>query len=59
MQLGQAAGTAVALAKQLNVELPDVPPGQLRDALRKQHVQLDFPMPDELREYIKEEKTLQ
>jgi hypothetical protein len=59
MQLGQAAGTAVALAKQLNVELPDVPPGQLRVALRKQHVQLDSPLPDELREYIKAEKTLQ
>ncbi len=52
MQLGQAAGTAVALAKQLNVELPDVLPGQLRDALRKQHVQLEYPMPPDLRDYL-------
>lgn len=59
MQLGQAAGTAVVLAKKLDVELPDVPPAQLRDELRKQHVQLDFPTPDNLREYIKEEERLQ
>jgi predicted HTH domain antitoxin len=59
MQLGQAAGTAVALAKKLAVELPDVPAKQLRDELRKQHVQLEYPMPVELREYIKAENTLQ
>jgi hypothetical protein len=52
MQLGQAAGTAVALAKKLAVELPDVPAKQLRDELRKQHVQLEYPMPAELREYF-------
>ena len=52
MQLGQAAGTAAALAKTLNVDLPDVPPEKLRDALRAQHVQLEHPMPDELRQWL-------
>lgn len=45
MQLGQAAGTAVALAKDLGTDLPAVPPDRLRAALRVQHVQLDHPMP--------------
>ena len=55
MQLGQAAGTAVALAKQLDVELPDVPPGKLRAALRAQHVQLEHPMPSELRTWLSQD----
>ena len=38
--------------KKLAVELPDVPAKQLRDELRKQHVQLEHPMPAELREYL-------
>ncbi len=48
MQLGQAAGTAAALAKELRMDLPDVAPDRLRAALRAQHVQLDHPMPAEL-----------
>ncbi|MEI7728367.1 MAG: FAD-dependent oxidoreductase [Verrucomicrobiota bacterium] len=52
MQLGQAAGTAVAVARELKVDLPDVPPERLRTALRQQHVQLEHPMPDELRRYL-------
>lgn len=56
MQLGQAAGTAVALAKKFEVELPDVPPEQLREELRRQHVQLEHPMPESLREYMKEQR---
>lgn len=52
MQLGQAAGTAAALALRLGVPLPAVPPAALRQALRAQHVQLDWPMPDELRTYL-------
>lgn len=52
MQLGQAAGTAVALAKQLGAELPDVPPERLRGELRRQHVQLEHPMPEALRSYL-------
>lgn len=55
MQLGQAAGTAVALAKELKVELPEVPPDRLRASLRQQHVQLDHPLTDELRLYLEKE----
>ncbi len=53
MQLGEAAGTATALAKQLDVDLPDVPPKQLRAQLRKQHVQLDHPLPSELADLLR------
>ena len=52
LQLGQAAGTAAALAKELKVELPDVPPERLRAELRRPHVQLDFSLPAALREYV-------
>jgi len=55
MQLGQAAGTAVALAKREGVDLPDVPPDRLRQELRRQHVQLEHPMPDELRAWVQAE----
>ncbi len=55
MQLGQAAGTAVALAKELKVELPDVPAERLRESLRAQHVQLEHPMPAELRSHLQNE----
>lgn len=54
MQLGQAAGTAVALARAQGVDLPEVPPEELRGALRLQHVQLEYPMPPELREHLAE-----
>ena len=54
MQLGQAAGTAAALAKELGVDLPDVPPDRLRAALRAQHVQLEHPMPPELAAHLAE-----
>lgn len=55
MQLGQAAGTAAALAKQLRVPLPEVPPDALRRALREQHAQLDWPTPPGLFEYLEAE----
>ena len=55
MQLGQAAGTAVALAKELKVELSGVPAERLRASLREQHVQLEHPMPAELRNYLQNE----
>jgi hypothetical protein len=55
MQLGQAAGTAAALAKELNVDLPAVPADRLRAALRDQNVQLDHPMPAALRAYVEKE----
>lgn len=52
IQLGQAAGTATALARQLNVELPDVPPDKLRAALREQHVELDWPRTPAIEAYL-------
>jgi hypothetical protein len=55
MQLGQAAGTAAVLSIRLKVDQPDVPAEALRDALRRQHVQLEHPMPDELRSYLQKE----
>ncbi len=55
IQLGQAAGTAAVLAKQSKVELPDVPPERLRALLREQHVQLEYPMPEQLRRYLENE----
>ena len=54
LELGEAAGTAAALAKELKVDLPDVPAGRLRAALRQQHVQLEFPLPEELRTYVQQ-----
>lgn len=54
MQLGQAAGAASALARELGVDLPDVPPDRLRAALRAQHVQLDHPMPVDLAAHLAE-----
>jgi len=56
MQMGQAAGTAAALAKELNVDLPAVPAERLRDALRQQHVQLEHPMPEALRAHLQKEE---
>ncbi len=55
MQLGQAAGTAVAIAKEAQMDLPDVPAGRLREALREQHVQLEHPMPAALRAHLADE----
>jgi hypothetical protein len=53
MQLGQAAGTAVALARDTGADLPGVPPERLRAALRTRHVQLDWPLPDDLAEHVR------
>ncbi len=55
MQLGQAAGTAVALAKETKTDLPAVPADRLRAALRAQHVQLEFPLTAELRAHLQAE----
>jgi hypothetical protein len=56
LQLGQAAGTAAALARQQKVALPDVPTEALREALRTQHVQLEYPMPESLRKHLAKEE---
>ncbi len=55
MQLGQAAGTAAALAKELDTSFPEVPPDRLRKSLREQHVQLDHPMPTVIRRRLEQE----
>jgi hypothetical protein len=55
LQLGQAAGAAVVLARELSVDLPRVPAARLRSALRRQHVQLEHPMPETLRSYLHKE----
>ncbi len=52
MQLGQAAGTAAAIACEKHLDLPDVPATALRTRLRKQHVQVDWPTPPERRHQI-------
>jgi hypothetical protein len=52
MQLGQAAGTAVALAKEEKTNLPSVDSTRLRNDLSQQHVQLAFPLIPELRSYL-------
>jgi hypothetical protein len=55
MGLGQVAGTAAAIAKRRGCDLADVPPQELREALLDQHVQLEWPLPDELRRYFEHE----
>ncbi len=55
MQLGQAAGTAAAIAVSQGIDLPCVPAASLRDALRRQHVQLDWPMPSDLLRHVQDE----
>ena len=67
MQLGQAAGTAAWLASRSrppggtsatrSLPLPEVPAAALREALREQHVQLAWPIPDGLAAYLSEEDS--
>lgn len=52
MQLGQAAGTAAALACRGRVDVRDVSAGKLRGSLRRQHVQLEWPMCEDLLKYV-------
>ena len=44
-----SAAAAAAIAKDLSTDPSNLPPDALRGALREQHVQLEHPMPDELR----------
>jgi hypothetical protein len=55
MQLGQAAGTAAALALGRRVDPADIPPALLQDRLRAQHVSLEWPMPAALRAWLSDE----
>jgi hypothetical protein len=56
LQLGQAAGTAAALATKRKCPVAQVPLTTLRQMLSDQHVQLDWPMPETLRKYISLER---
>ncbi|MCK4590983.1 MAG: FAD-dependent oxidoreductase, partial [Candidatus Latescibacteria bacterium] len=58
MQLGQAAGTAAAIAKELDLDLPNVPPDRLRAQLREQHVQLEWPPTDTMWDYLSDEDRI-
>ncbi len=55
MQLGQAAGTAAAIAAERRVDLRDAPLDALQRSLREQHVALEWPMPVELDAYVRGE----
>ena len=54
MQLGQAAGNAVALAKQQRCTVDSINTDKLRQRLLEQHVQLEWPMRQELKDYLTE-----
>jgi hypothetical protein len=55
MQLGQAAGSAAAIAKRRRVSVREAPPEALRECLREQHVQLEWPLTDDLRRHLRAE----
>ena len=55
MQLGQAAGTAAAFTARLSVSPKQVPAEELQNALRNERVQVDWPMPDMLLQYVLDE----
>ncbi len=57
MQLGQAAGTAVFIAGNRQVNVMDVPSEDLRKELREQNVQLEWPIPRHLHEHIMNKKN--
>jgi len=56
MQLGQAAGTAAAVAAELQCDLSEIPPATLRARLRGQHVQLDHPIPHDMEAHLQNEE---
>ncbi len=58
MQLGQAAGTAAAIALDQGLDLPAVPPGVLQARLREQHVQLEWPVPPGLAAWLQDESAI-
>lgn len=55
IQLGQAAGTAAALAVRSNADAALVNPLDLRAMLREQHVQLEWPMDAAMRTHLENE----
>lgn len=52
LQLGQAAGTAAALAQELGLDPGEIPVDVLRTRLAAQHVQLTHPMSPGLQQYL-------
>ncbi len=56
MQLGQAAGTAAAAAKQQGVEIARASPAQVRQMLRDQGAQVDWPTPAALMARLREDR---
>ncbi|MCK5155626.1 MAG: FAD-dependent oxidoreductase [Spirochaetales bacterium] len=52
MQLGQAAGTACAIAKKTGCELPAVPSEVLHSELVRQNIQLTWPLERVIRNYL-------
>lgn len=56
MQLGQAAGTAVAVAAEKSHALAAVSPQRLRSELASQHVQLQWPTPESIRRQLEEDE---
>jgi FAD dependent oxidoreductase len=54
MQLGQAAGTAAALAIKDKGAFPEVDTAEMRKNLKEQHVQLEWPVPPEIINYLNE-----
>ncbi len=52
MQLGQAAGTAAALAGHEGVDPSKIGSEALQEALREQHVQLEWPMSESLKAHL-------
>jgi hypothetical protein len=55
MQLGQAAGTACALAAEAGLDLPEVPAQKLRARLTEEHVALEWPFGPEVGGYLRDE----
>lgn len=57
MQLGQAAGTTAAVAQKMQCSVANVDPVTVRESLLRQHVQLEYPMPKPLQEWLQTEQT--
>ncbi|MEZ5277920.1 MAG: FAD-dependent oxidoreductase [Opitutaceae bacterium] len=55
MQLGQAAGTAAAIARRHRISISDTPVRTLRETLQARQVQLTWPAPAGLQAYLEAE----
>ena len=57
MQLGQAAGTAAAIARQRCIPISETPAEALRAVLQARHVQLTWPATPDLQSYLEAEDS--